>query len=143
VVIQVGDLFVDLDMFSPLFEDGVGELGVYLALEIEAEILLEENDEGVQAISIQILNLKDVHYHWAQVPEVFQGAEEDLETLIEEELLESLVADLAEDPIGNIVIPELDLGDFGDGDVDGAPLHPVVEDLSRTGGHTLLEGYLE
>ncbi|MEE2780440.1 MAG: hypothetical protein VYE15_07945 [Myxococcota bacterium] len=143
LVLQIGDLFVDLDLFSPLFEDGVGELGVYLALEIEAEVILEEFDNGEQAISIQILGLKDVQYHWAQVPEIFQGAEGDLETLLEEELLESLLEDLGEEPIGNIVVPEFDLGGLGGSDAEAPPLHPVVEDLSRTGGHTLLQGYLE
>ncbi|MEC9072873.1 MAG: hypothetical protein VX938_10855, partial [Myxococcota bacterium] len=67
----------------------------------------------------------------------------DLETLLEEELLESLLEDLGEEPIGNIVVPEFDLGGLGGSDAEAPPLHPVVEDLSRTGGHTLLQGYLE
>lgn len=151
VILQLGDLFLDVDLASILFEGGVGELGVYLAVEMSAEIALIENDEGDPAISLTILGLDTIEYHWEYVPTEFEGAEESLELLIETELIDALLGDLIGEPIFDFAIPEIDLGDLagglgGGGGGGGSPatvIAPYIDEMSRTGGHTLLQGYLE
>ena len=142
VILQLGDLFVDMDLFSLLFDEGLGEIGVYLSVEVSAELVMTEGDEGTE-LGIQILDMERLDFHWAYVPDVFIGAEEALEDIIKDQLIASLLEDLKAEPLGGFAIPELDLVSVSPYFPEGSVLVPVVENLSRDGGHTLLEGYLE
>ena len=143
LTIQVGDLLVDLDMYSPLFApEGVGKLALYAALEVTAEILMIEGDEGDE-LAIQIHDITRFDVDWVTVPELLLGAEDSLEVLIETELIGDLVEDLAGEPIGAFQIPEIDLASVSPMVPEGVVIEPSVETLEREGGHTLMTGYLK
>jgi hypothetical protein len=143
MTIQVGDLLVDLDLYSPLFgEEGVGKLGLYAAIEVTAEILIIEGDEGDE-FAIQIHEMKRFDVDWVTVPEILIGAEESLENLIETELIGKLMEDLAAEPIGGFAIPEIDLSSVSSMIPEGVVIEPTIESLERDSGHTLLSGDLK
>jgi hypothetical protein len=141
--IQVGDLLVDLDLYSPLFApEGVGKLALYAAIEVTAELIMLEGDEGDE-LAIQIHDIQRFDVDWVTVPELLQGAEESLEALIETELIGGLMEDLASEPIGGFKIPEIDLASVSSMVPNGVVIEPTIETLQRDGGHTLLSGYLK
>jgi hypothetical protein len=141
--IQIGDLLVDLDLYSPLFApEGVGKLALYAAIEVTAELLILETDDGDE-LAIQILDMQRFDVDWVTVPELLQGAEESLEGLIETELIGEFMEDLSSEPIGGFKIPEIDLSSVTSMAPDGVVIEPTIETLERDGGHTLLSGHLK
>lgn len=143
LTIQVGDLLVDLDLYSPLFApEGYGKLALYAAVEATAELLMIEGDEGDE-LAIQIHEVTRFDVDWVTVPELLQGAEESLEALIETELIGGLMEDLASEPIGGFEIPEIDLASLSSMVPDGVVIEPTIDSLERQGGHTLLTGDLK
>ncbi|MGM0574335.1 MAG: hypothetical protein ACQEXJ_01190 [Myxococcota bacterium] len=139
--LQVGDAFLDIDMVSPFFEGGKGDIGVYLSMQATVELVVTETDEG-PAVGILFHGIDEIWYQWEYVPELFEDTEI-LEDLIEDELLGPALEDLGNEPLGNIVVPELDLGELTPLFNEGTIIDPAVEDLTRENGHSLLQGYLE
>ncbi len=142
VKLQIGDLFVDVELESFIFGDQPGKMGVYIAAELSAELVMIPTDEG-DAIAIVPLGLDTLEYHWAYVPEAFEGAEEALEELLEAQLIDGVLADMLGKPLGNIVVPELDMHSMSPMFAEGTVIVPIVEALTRQGGHTFMQGYLE
>ena len=142
MLLQIGDLFVDMDMVSPLFGDEPGEMGVYISLEIGAEIVMTETDEG-DAIGVILTGIERIEYHWEYVPELFVGSEDVLEELLNSQLVEGMFEDLGAEPLGNIVIPQMDLSEISTLFPPGSLISPVIDDIIHEDGHTWLGGYLE
>ncbi len=141
LLLELGDAYVQIDIVSPLF-GGQGTIGVFLSVVASAEILLTETDEG-PAIALQFYGIDEMHYSWELVPELFEGNEEALEILIEQELLGAILEDMTGTPLIEIPIPEIDLYDLSPLFGQGVVIDPAIEDLLREGGHTLIQGYLE
>jgi hypothetical protein len=140
--LQLGDFFLDAELFSPLFEGGVGKIGAYITLELSAEVLTEETDEGT-AISLFINDLESLDFHWEYVPVEFEGSEDVLEDLIKEALVDKMLEGLTGQSLGEFMIPAFDLGDLGGVGGAGVVIVPVIETMLREDGHTLVQGYLE
>lgn len=139
--VQVGDLFVDVDMVSPLF-GGLGEIGVYISLEMSMEFVTTETDEGT-TFGVQIHGIDNIWYHWEYVPELFEGEEQALQDLLEGALFDGALDGLFGEPLGGISIPELDLGTLSPLFAPGTVIKPVLDALVRDNGHTLIQGELE
>ena len=137
--LQMGDLFLNAELFSPLFDGGVGKIGAYVTLELSAEIFTTDTDEGT-AISIIINGLESIHFHWEYVPIEFEGSEDILEDLIKTALIDQMLESLTGEALIDFVVPAFSLGDLGG---SGVTILPVIEDLTRGGGHTLVQGYLD
>jgi hypothetical protein len=134
--LQMGDLFLDAELFSPLFEGGIGKIGTYVSMELSAEIFTTETEDGT-AISLVINGLESIHFHWEYVPVEFEGSEDILEDLIKSALIDTMLENLTGESLLDFVIPPFDLGS------DGVTIVPVIEDLTRGEGHTLVQGYLD
>ena len=141
LMLQIGDIFMDIDIDSVLF-GGASEIGVYLSAELAAEIILTETDEGA-AIGLMLHGVERLDYEWAYVPELFEGSEEVLEEIIEDQLLGAALEGMTGDPVFEFVIPEIDLGELSELFPPGSLIDPEIEDMYREGGHTLLQGHLE
>ncbi|MCB9788124.1 MAG: hypothetical protein H6744_15690 [Deltaproteobacteria bacterium] len=139
--LQIGDLFVDVDMVSPLF-GGEGRIGVYVDVEMTMELITEETDEGT-TFGVLIHGIDNIWYHWEYVPELFEGEEAALQELLESALIDGALADLTGAPIGGIALPTLDLGELSPLFAPGTVITPVLDALVRDNGHTLLQGSLE
>ncbi len=137
--LQMGDLFLNAELFSLLFDGGVGKIGAYVTLELSAEIFTTETDDGT-AISIIINGLESIHFHWEYVPIEFEGSEDILEDLIKSALIDQMLENLTGEALVDFVVPAFDLGDLGG---DGVTIFPIIEELTRGGGHTLVQGYLD
>ena len=137
--LQMGDLFLDAELFSLLFDGGVGKIGAYITLELSAEIFTTDTDDGT-AISIIINGLESIHFHWEYVPIEFEGSEDILEDLIKTALIDQMLESLTGEALVDFVVPAFDLGDLGGG---GVTILPVIEELTRGEGHTLVQGYLD
>ena len=137
--LQMGDIFLDAELFSLLFDGGVGKIGAYVTLELSAEIFTTETDDGT-AISIIINGLESVYFHWEYVPVEFEGSEDILEDLIKSALIDQMLESLTGEALVDFVVPALSLGDLGGA---GVSVVPVIEELERGGGHTLVQGYLD
>ncbi len=144
--LQLGDCFVDAEI-DPILFGGKDSMGVFLFLEVSAEIYLTETDEG-PAIGLILHEVETLKYHWAYVPTPFIGNEQILEDLVDSQLIEPLVQDIIGAPLAEFPIPELSMSDLGgalgggDGGTD-ITIVPQVDDLAREGGHTVLKGALE
>ena len=128
VTVQMGDVFIDMNIDSPLFGDD-GALGAYISTEITAEFTLVDTD--------------DISFHWEYVPEFFVGSEDALEELIQTQLLGDALDSLTQTPIFTIDIPEIDLGALTPIVPLGTMISPVIESLEHTSGHTLFQGHLK
>ena len=141
VTIQLGDVFIDMVIDSPLFSDG-GALGAYISTEISAEFVMVNTAEG-EELGVMLHEISDIHFHWEYVPEFFVGSEEVLEELIQTQLLGDALDGLTQAPIITVKVPKLDLGALTPIVPLGTMISPVVEGLDRVEGHTLLQGHLE
>ncbi|MGB0589758.1 MAG: hypothetical protein ACPGU1_08780 [Myxococcota bacterium] len=141
VTVQMGDVFIDMTIDSPLFGDD-GALGAYISTEITAEFALVDTDDG-KAIGIMLHEIADISFHWEYVPEFFIGSEDVLEELIQTQLLGDTLDSLTQEPIFTIKVPEIDLGALTPIVPLGTMITPVIESLEHTSGHTLFQGYLE
>lgn len=146
VKLQLGDFFLDAEIDSVIF-GGVGNIGVYLFVEVNAEIYLTETDEG-PAIGLILHDVETLKYHWEYVPEAFIGSEGLLETLINSQLIDPLLQDLIGSPLTEFPIPSLNMSDVTGalgGGAGGSDLTivPQVDNLVRDNGHTVLKGALE
>ena len=139
--LQLGDAFLDIDIDSVLF-GGASKIGVYISMEMSAEVILGESDEGT-TLGLVLYGIDAMHYEWVYVPELFEGSEEVLEEIIETELLGAALGDLTGEPIFEFPIPEIDLGDLSELFPPGSVIDPEIEDLLREGGHSLIQGHLE
>jgi len=140
--IQLGDLFVEATLLSPLFEGGEGKLGVYAYVEASAELVLEDTDEGPM-LSVVIQSLDTFDLHWAYVPVEFEGNEQALEDLLISQVIDGPVQDLIGVPLGQFPVPTLDLGAMLPDLDTNLVLTPIIDALTRQGGHTLIQGELE
>ena len=114
---------------------GIGMCGI-------AELLLNETPNGV-AISIMLHEIETLEFHWEYVPEIFQDDVDVLEDLIREQLIDALLADMIGQPLGDFVIPEINLGDLSPMFGTGVVLAPLLNELTHVEGHTLIQGELE
>jgi hypothetical protein len=141
VTVQIGDVFIDMTLDSPLFGDD-GALGAYISTEITAEFALVDTDDG-KAIGIMLHEIADISFHWEYVPEFFVGSEDVLEELIQTQLLGDALDSLTQAPIFTIAVPEIDLGALTPIVPLGTMITPIIETLEHTSGHTLFQGHLE
>jgi hypothetical protein len=141
VTVQMGDVFIDMTIDSPLFGDD-GALGAYISTEISAEFALVDTDDG-KAIGIMLHEIADISFHWEYLPEFFVGSEDVLEELIQTQLLGDALDSLTQAPIFTIKVPEIDLGALTPIVPLGTMITPVIESLEHTSGHTLFQGHLE
>ena len=141
--LQVGDVLIDVDLWSPLFEGGKADLGVYLYAEIEAELYMEDDGYGEMAFKVAILDMPALDYHWDYVPEEFEGAEDTLEALIEDQLLGPALESLVGEPLFSFSLPEIDLFTLSPLFPEGTLIKPVIDTLERHGGHWYIDGYVE
>ena len=142
IKLQLGDLFVEATLLSPLFDGGEGKLGVYAYVEASAELVLEDTDEGPM-LSVVIQSLDTFDLHWSYVPPEFEGNEQALEDLLIGQIIDGPVQDMIGVPLGQFPVPTLDLGAMLPGLDTSLTLTPIIDDLTRQGGHTLIQGELE
>lgn len=138
--LQMGDIFLDAELVSPLFEGGVAKIGSYVTIELSAEILTNETDEGT-SILIHVMDLETLVFHWEYVPVEFEGSEDILEDLLKDALIDKMLEGLVGKSLGDFQFPDFDLGSGAGG--NDTVINTVIEDLNRQSGHTLIKGYLD
>ena len=140
--VEIGGLFIELTIDSPLFPEDDNMIGIYASLALGGEISYTPTDEGT-LIAVNVYGLEQIDYHWEFVPSFFAGNEALLEDLLEEQLLGDTIDGLFTEPLGNFLVPHLDLGSLSTLFPPGMVLKPEVELLTHLEGHTLLQGRME
>jgi hypothetical protein len=135
----IGDLYIDAK-FKMLGQPI--SMGVFATAMGEAQIKLVETDEG-PSFALTVKEISVFEYEIASVTEGFEDLIPIVEELLQGEVLQGALQEIAGQSFGGISLPEIDLAALLPGVAAGTKLNIVPTELFRKSGHTEMTGDLE
>lgn len=139
IQLQVGDLYLNAKMdflYNPL------DLGMFIQAAADVTLGLVEGEEGTEvAITLDEIVLLDIEI--VSINPDFPLDKETLMGLLEDQLIDDLLADVAGTELVSVAIPSIDLSSLMADLPPGTSLSIDLEDLYRELGFTVIQGKLK
>lgn len=136
ILVQLGDGYVEASF------DFLGtptELSLYLQLAIEATIVVQPGEAGIE-VGIQLGELRRFEVEVVEINEEQAAKQQTFEDLLKN-LVPNLLEDFAADPI-TFAVPSFDIGSLSESLPDGIWLSVALDEAGRTRGYTTAGGRL-
>jgi len=136
--LQIGDLYVhfELDIMGMHWD-----VGMFVFLQIGANLSIVENESGDTEIGIELLGMDNMETQIVSVNDVLIGKEAMVESLIKDTLIPQLAGSLGDGL--SFALPQVDLSTLAPGIPEGTVLNLDIQDLTLTQGTLFLGGGLK
>jgi hypothetical protein len=136
--LQVGDLYGKAKLL-----DGDLQLGLFLGLDMGAQIALGKSPEGAPQLSVQLDPELNLQYELFDISKAYAGSKSVFENLFAKLLGDALKNGIPGLDALKLNLPSLDLGGLVPGLPAWTKIQLQLKDLKRTGGYTAIDAGLE
>lgn len=136
--LQVGDLYGKAKLL-----DGDLQLGLFLGLDMGAQIALGKSPEGAPQLSVQLDPELNLQYELFDISKAYAGSKSVFENLFAKLLGDALKNGIPGLDALKLNLPSLDLGGLVPGLPAGTKIQLQLKNLKRAGGYTAIDAGLE